>query len=686
VTFFAGTSAGWDFHERDGDIVRDNTVDVIDLSVLVQHWLAGECDSANQWCDGADIDGDADVDFVDYALMAENWSLEGGENVLLQTIYGTAQDANDSIIANNSRALSQNEGMAMAFIVPSYTVLDKVIFKCWDIEASNDIRIRLFNVTGKNYLNYLHTMTKADPGSGSPAIIDLIATVPSPVPYHLELGDERKYTDLVINFESLEITAGEYLITFDAMGPDNTWGNIIRGTQAEAENMSEYPGGVSLPKRATVTTGSTATGSTYYYELENASATSYTSMSNLFAFQVLAPAVNHAPQVNAGRDQEVTHLDSDAVLDGMVSDDGLLMTVTTQWTKESGPGAVTFNNECTAHTTARFSAAGTYVLKLAAGDGEFTSFDEVTINVPPNPPITEWYRIVLHCHTTNSDGTDDPNTMFCRYRDNGPYAGVLVADHDYITNGSPWTTSTFLGINGVEVTYGKSHVIAFGVTATPGWLSNPGANLQEHINRAISAGGLPIVAHPKWTMEVNSQKVTDLPQQIINSTGCSLFEIYNHVCEYGWGWGFSEGIYDQVLSAGKQMYCVTADDSHSVVTAGFTSIFVGADEFSVPALKTALQNGYFYACRSTTKWDPGIKLLNYQVSGNNIGDTITIEATSAAQKLEFIGCNGTVLKTVNGNSASYTITGTEMYVRARITNTEGDYTWTQPVFVVSPPP
>src|SRR5690606_30288718 len=57
--------------------------------------------------------------------------------------------------------------------------------------------------------------------------------------------------------------------------------------------------------------------------------------------------------------------------------------VTVSWHKQSGPGDVTFGNANEAQTTASFSAPGTYVLRLEAYDGEFTSSDLVTVVVHP---------------------------------------------------------------------------------------------------------------------------------------------------------------------------------------------------------------------------------------------------------------------------------------------------------------
>ena len=59
-----------------------------------------------------------------------------------------------------------------------------------------------------------------------------------------------------------------------------------------------------------------------------------------------APPVNQAPTVNAGADQTIT-LPATASLAGTATDDGLPnppATVTTTWSKVSGPGTVTFGN------------------------------------------------------------------------------------------------------------------------------------------------------------------------------------------------------------------------------------------------------------------------------------------------------------------------------------------------------
>jgi PKD repeat protein len=146
------------------------------------------------------------------------------------------------------------------------------------------------------------------------------------------------------------------------------------------------PGTVTFGNAASAsTTASFSTAGTYVLRL-TASDGSLTSFDEVTIVVQAAPA-NQAPTVNAGTDQTI-QLPAAATLTGVVNDDGLPSSpgsVTRNWTRTSGPGTVTFGNAASASTTASFSTAGTYVLRLTASDGSLTSFDEVTIVVQAAP-------------------------------------------------------------------------------------------------------------------------------------------------------------------------------------------------------------------------------------------------------------------------------------------------------------
>lgn len=90
-----------------------------------------------------------------------------------------------------------------------------------------------------------------------------------------------------------------------------------------------------------------------------------------------AVPANRAPTVDAGANASVT-LPGSASLAGTASDpDGDALTYA--WSKVSGPGTVSFTNASALTTSASFSQAGTYVLRLTASDGTASAADDVTI-------------------------------------------------------------------------------------------------------------------------------------------------------------------------------------------------------------------------------------------------------------------------------------------------------------------
>jgi RHS repeat-associated protein len=146
--------------------------------------------------------------------------------------------------------------------------------------------------------------------------------------------------------------------------------------------------------------------------------------------QVIVIPQNFAPTVNAGADQTV-NLPGSASLNGSVSDDGLPAgsTLTTLWSKVSGPGDVTFANVSVTVTTASFSAPGSYVLSLTANDTEFTIGDELTITVidPRVPPVANF----IVPQSTGAAGG------FVISVSGGTGTDLLLDNN----NGSTWTTS-----------------------------------------------------------------------------------------------------------------------------------------------------------------------------------------------------------------------------------------------------
>ncbi|MCU0871324.1 MAG: glycoside hydrolase family 127 protein [Pirellulaceae bacterium] len=111
---------------------------------------------------------------------------------------------------------------------------------------------------------------------------------------------------------------------------------------------------------------------------------------------------NFAPSVNAGVDRVVV-LTGQTYLDGAVKDDGKPQAAPgVSWSKDSGPGDVTFAEAGAAATTARFSAPGVYVLKLTARDGQTSASGAVTVTVDPAPPAAHLDAVPTTAYTITS--------------------------------------------------------------------------------------------------------------------------------------------------------------------------------------------------------------------------------------------------------------------------------------------
>jgi RHS repeat-associated protein/uncharacterized repeat protein (TIGR01451 family) len=98
---------------------------------------------------------------------------------------------------------------------------------------------------------------------------------------------------------------------------------------------------------------------------------------------VVVDPENLAPVVSAGADQALA-LPAEAQLQGTASDDGLPAggALALQWTRVSGPGAVTFSAPTAASTRAAFGLPGTYVLRLTATDAAgLSGSDDVSLTV-----------------------------------------------------------------------------------------------------------------------------------------------------------------------------------------------------------------------------------------------------------------------------------------------------------------
>jgi len=93
------------------------------------------------------------------------------------------------------------------------------------------------------------------------------------------------------------------------------------------------------------------------------------------------------PRVDAGVDRVVI-LPGKTYLNGAIKTLGGKGSSAIAWSRISGPGEVAFENAGEPVTTARFSEAGDYVLKLTAGKGQLSGSSIITVKATAAPPAT----------------------------------------------------------------------------------------------------------------------------------------------------------------------------------------------------------------------------------------------------------------------------------------------------------
>jgi hypothetical protein len=203
--------------------------------------------------------------------------------------------------------------------------------------------------------------------------------------------------------DSLAMSSDDVIVLFNAApvvdaGPDQsialTESATLNGVVADdaippgisvaiSWSVISGPGTVTLPDpESAVTTARLSAVGTYVFRLT--ASDSLRTSSDEVTLTVVKP--NEAPMVSAGKDQLVVW-PSAANLGGLVNDDGLPAgaPLTFLWRQVSGPGTVTFANPFALSTSASFSQAGSYVLRLMANDSELNSFAGCAWPCAPRP-------------------------------------------------------------------------------------------------------------------------------------------------------------------------------------------------------------------------------------------------------------------------------------------------------------
>ena len=301
-------------------------------------------------------------------------------------------------------------------------------------------------------------------------------------------------------------------------------------------------------------------------------------------------------------------------------------------------------------------------------------------------PVTNarWAKGNLHTHTTRSDGDTAPEHVASWYEAHG-YDFLCLSDHDHLTIlEAPASVRARwpLLVRGQEVTSRSVnvHVNGYGLGKEVQAAEGLGVleTLQTNISRIREAGGIASVNHPnyKWALS---------EAELLKADGYTFVEVFNgHAMANNHGGGGRSGhieIWDRLLSAGKQVWGIAADDAHHFqdefaaerANPGRGWVQVRTARLTESAILTAMQKGDFYA-------STGVRLSELRVSPEEI--VLEIDPEPDALYTTVFTCQaGAVVHSADGLTARYRPSRLDSYVRATVYSSRGARAWTQPLFL-----
>ena len=322
-------------------------------------------------------------------------------------------------------------------------------------------------------------------------------------------------------------------------------------------------------------------------------------------------------------------------------------------------------------------------------------------------PKPNWYKGNTHTHTLNSDGDSSPGEVAHWYRDH-EYDFLVLSDHNYRTGVTELQREfdresvrgerkPFVLIPGEEVSdsftdlsLGTRYTIHVNGIGTEETVGKQGGNsksevLQQVIDAIRAEGGFSHVNHPNfhWSLTADDLYSVD------NLRHFEIFNGHPKVHDFG-GSGHPglEEMWDDLLSRGRIYFGVATDDAHNFQEWGPRAsnpgrgwIVIRAVEPTPGALIEAMVRGDFYA-------STGVELEDVSTEGRTLRLKIRREGVSKSgdadnafgYRTTFVGKDGRILKMDETLEPAYTLLEDDLYVRARVVSSVGEFAWTQPLF------
>jgi hypothetical protein len=349
-----------------------------------------------------------------------------------------------------------------------------------------------------------------------------------------------------------------------------------------------------------------------------------------------------------------------------------------------------------------------------------------------------WFKGNTHAHSTmtlqdHTHGDAEAAVVAKWYHDHG-YHFLGITDHNRHTSAEDVSLphpvrEDFLLLSGMEVTSDhrypgviqdgerKLHSTALNTVHPTEWAFEDAVKSEiftTHAERIGADGGIHIINHPNYKFQVELQDILD-------AQGVLLMEVANvHPRSNNAGHaGFRPGVedlWDQVLSSGKLIFGVAADDAHDFAwrkqalrifgyaPPGGGWVMVRASRLSAEHISRALVAGDFYSTTGVYlkrvsagpevyEIELDMEKTRHETGHKWIRDAAPVVVSDDSHFVtEFIGAHGRILHAVHDQTRARIRLDPEYgYVRGRVTYLEKGkdwfdrdrarafYAWTQPV-------
>lgn len=293
----------------------------------------------------------------------------------------------------------------------------------------------------------------------------------------------------------------------------------------------------------------------------------------------------------------------------------------------------------------------------------------------------------LHCHTTRSDGRVTPEDVMKMHKENG-YDFLALTDHRIynMKNFAPELGLTIIpGMEfdniGLPAAHGSRcfHTVCLGPTKEDGNgfehdQKFESANVpdqesyQPYLDDIHAKNNLTIYCHPEWSATP--------PRYFDKMQGNFAMEIWNTGCAQDNNMDMDALYWDDLLGRGIRLFGVAVDDGHAAHAHCKGWVMVNAEN-NVNSILNALKNGAFYS-------SCGPEIYDFYVKDGHC----VIECSPVKKLRVHSDCHPTkVWHDPEGKLLTYAAFDIEShnqdygYVRMSIMDENGNYAWTNPIFL-----